>query len=217
MKIWMLLACVGCLLVNVTGFAASAPADDDEYEEVVVRRKKKKKSPAVAEQLQPAAAPVAVVPATTTVIVTVPAVTTAEAPAEPSAKAEAKDEPPPPPEPPAADAAEPRRLVRYFCKAWKDEDWERLWWAMTPKFRKKVSLKKFKARFTDDAEQNGGLKDENIAEVSKTNSGVAVKVELLFKFENAKPRVVNAVVERIVGGQYRVTDSAILPVDLDDL
>ena len=62
MKIWMLLACVGCLLVNVTGFAASAPADDDEYEEVVVRRKKRKKSPAVAEQLQPAAAPVAVVP-----------------------------------------------------------------------------------------------------------------------------------------------------------
>ena len=51
----------------------------------------------------------------------------------------------------------------------------------------------------------------------KDKTGVAVKVELLFKFENAKPRVVNAVVERIVGGQYRVTDSAILPVDLDDL
>ena len=127
------------------------------------------------------------------------------------------EEPPPPPEPPAAEAAEPRRLVRYFCKAWKDEDWERLWWAMTPKYRKSVPLKKFTALFTDDAETNGGLKDENIAEVSATNSGMAVKVELLFKFRNAKSRVVNAVVERIVGGQYRMTDSAILPVDLNDL
>lgn len=88
---------------------------------------------------------------------------------------------------------------------------------MTPKYRKSVPLKKFTALFTDDAETNGGLKDENIAEVSATNSGMAVKVELLFKFRNAKSRVVNAVVERIVGGQYRMTDSAILPVDLNDL
>ena len=223
MKTWMLLTLVGCLFVGVTSYAAGAPTedDDDEYEEVIVRCKKKKKksqSPA-AEQPQPAA-PVAVVPATTMIVpavVTVPAVMTPAAPAAPAEKEEADDEPPPPPEPPAADAAEPRRLVRYFCKAWKDEEWERLWWAMTPKFRKEVSLTTFKTRFTDDAEQNGGLKDENIVGVSKTNSGVAVKVELLFKFENAKPRVVNAVVERIVGGQYRVTDSAILPVDLNDL
>lgn len=221
MKKWMLLAFACCLLADVTSFAANAPADDDdEYEEVVVRRKKKKKSPAAAEQSQSAVAPVAVVPATTVIVPTavVPAAVVPMPAAMPAAAADkASDEPPPPPEPPAADAAEPRRLVRYFCKAWKDEEWERLWWAMTPKFRKEVSLKKFKTRFTDDAEQNGGLKDENIVDVSKTNSGVAVKVELLFKFENAKPRVVNAVVERIVGGQYRVTDSAILPVDLNDL
>lgn len=226
MKKWMLLAFVCCLLADVTGFAANAPADDDdEYEEVVVRRKKKKskgqsteQSPAVVVPVEaPVVAPVAVTPAATVVVpavVTVPVATPA-APVAPAVTAD--DEPPPPPEPPAADAAEPRRLVRYFCKAWKDEDWERLWWAMTPKFRKEFSLKAFKTRFADDAEQNGGLKDENIVDVSKTNSGVAVKVELLFKFENAKPRVVNAVVERIVGGQYRVTDSAILPVDLNDL
>lgn len=224
-KKWMLLAFACCLLADVTGFAANAPADDDEYEEVVVRRKKKKSKgqsnkqhlAVVAPAEAPVVAPVAVAPAAAVVVpavVTVPVATPA-VPVVPVAKTD--NEPPPPPEPPAADAAEPRRLVRYFCKAWKDEDWERLWWAMTPKFRKKVSLNEFKTRFIDDAELNGGLKDENIVEVSKTNSGVAVKVELLFKFENAKPRVVNAVVERIVGGQYRVTDSAILPVDLNDL
>lgn len=198
MKIWMLLACLGCLLADATVFAANVTVDDDddEYEEIIVRRKKKKKKS----------------PADTLAAVAAPDVTKEGAPA-----AKADDEPPPPPEPPEADAAEPRRLVRYFCKAWKDEEWERLWWAMTPKYRKEVSFETFKTRFTDDAEQNGGLKDENIVDVSKTNSGVAVKVELLFKFQNAKTRVVKAVVERIVGGQYRMTDSAILPVDLNDL
>ena len=127
------------------------------------------------------------------------------------------DEPPRPPEPPAAEAAEPRRLVRYFCKAWKDEDWERLWWSMTPQYRKKVSLKKFTNLFTEDAEANGGLKDENIVDEGETNAGIGVKVELIFKFKKAKHRVVKAEVQRISGGQYRMVDSPIIPTDLDDL
>lgn len=225
MRKWFVLAGMACVVIAEPCFAESADADDDEYEEVVVRRKKKRpaKPEAPAAATVAPAAPV-IVPADSVTVpaaVVVPAVVAIPqaVPATPAVPAveEKPEEPPPPPEPPAADAAEPRRLVRYFCKAWKDEEWERLWWAMTPKFRKKVSLETFKTRFTDDAELNGGLKDENIADVSKTNSGVAVKVELLFKFENAKPRVVNAVVERIVGGQYRVSDSAIIPVDLNDL
>ena len=193
----MLLPYILCLMAAVC-MAEDLTADDDEYEEIIVMRKKRR-------------------PAKQTSVETVAQTNDVVAKASSTGTAADGQPPPPPPEPPAADAAEPRRLVRYFCKAWKDEEWERLWWAMTPKFRKKVSFETFKTRFTDDAELNGGLKDENIADVSKTNSGVAVKVELLFKFENAKPRVVNAVVERIVGGQYRVTDSAIIPVDLNDL
>ena len=133
------------------------------------------------------------------------------------AQTPAVEEPPPPPEPPAEEAAEPRRLVRYFCKAWKDEDWERMWWSMSPKYRKKVPLKKFTALFSDDAESNGGLKDENVVSESETNAGVAVKVALTFKFKRAKPRVVKAEVERISGGAYRIVDSAIIPVDLNNL
>lgn len=220
MKIGMLLACVSCVLADLSLFADNA-LDDDEYEEVIVRRKKKKPSAKKAKEDDSPAQAAAVdaeLPAAPVVVQTT--VLVPAAPASPEAKAKTDEQPkgpPPPPEPPAADAAEPRRLVRYFCKSWKDEEWDRLWWAMTPKFRKKVSFETFKTRFTDDAELNGGLKDENIAEVSKTNSGVAVKVELLFKFENAKPRVVNAVVERTVGGQYRMTDSPMIPVDLNDL
>lgn len=140
------------------------------------------------------------------------------APVAPAVRDAAKDvKPPPPPEPPAVEAAEPRRLVHYFCKMWKDQDWERLWWTMTPKYRQKIPLKKFTMLFTEDAELNGGLKDEKIADVSQSNSGMALVVELEFKYRNAKPRVVKVLVERVVGGQYRVAESAIIPVDLNDL
>ena len=170
-----------------TAVPALAENDDDEYEEIVIRRKKKKAPPAPA--------------------VVVPAVSLESKP----------DEPPPPPEPPAAEAAEPRRLVRYFCKAWKDEDWDRLWWTMDSSYRKKVSLKKFKKIFADDAEGTGGLKDENILETEKSAKGELVRVELIFNFPRAKRRVVNAEVRLIPGGRYRIAESPIIPVDLSDL
>ena len=222
MKTWILLAFLVGLLADVKILAASAPADadDDEYEEVVVRRKKKK-TPKTAEEPQATVAPGAVVPAATVVVpavVTIPAVATTEVPKAPAATAEADDVPPPPPEPPAAEAAEPRRLVRYFCKAWKDKEYERLWWAMSPKYRKEVSLEKFEKRFESDAETNGGLLDENILETAKTRDGnEGVKLELIFKFPKAKHRFVMAVAERQPGGAFRVVESPFIPQDLDDL
>ena len=221
MRNWILLICICCILSDVASFAANAPADDDEYEEVIVRRKKKKRSPTVVEEPQTVVAPVAVVPAATVIVpavVTVPAVTAPEVPSVPAAKLEAVEEPPPPPEPPAADAAEPRRLVRYFCRAWKDKDYERLWWAMSPQYRKKVSLKKLKKFFESDAEMNGGLLDENIIETAKTKDGnEGVKLELIFRFPRAKHRIVMAVAERQTGGVFRIVDSPFIPQDLDDL
>lgn len=233
MKKWMLLAFACCLFADVTGITANAPVDDDdEYEEVVVRRKKKKsKGPSKKQPLAvvapveaPVVAPVAVAPAATVVVpavVTVPVATptmpaVSAVPDAPSVAAD--DEPPPPPEPPAADAAEPRRLVRYFCKAWKDKDYERLWWAMSPQYREKVSLKKLQKIFESDAEMNGGLLDENIIETVKTKDGnEGVKLELIFKFPRAQHRFVLAVAERQPGGAFRIVESPFIPKDLDDL
>ena len=209
-----LLALLSSFVIATDCCMVAVAADDDEYEEVVVRRKKKSSKKVLSADAVPAATPVAaavVVPAVVTVPVAVPAVPAA------TAADDADDEPPPPPEPSAADAAEPRRLVRYFCKAWKDQEWERMWWAMNPQYRKKVSLKKFKKLFVDDAEGNGGLMDENVIEEGKTNAGVGVKVELIFTFKNAKHRVVKAEVQRVPGGQYRLVDSPIIPMDMDDL
>lgn len=210
---------MACMVIAEPCFAESADADDDEYEEVVVRRKKKR--PAKPEA--PEAAIVApTVPVVVPAAVVVPAVVAipqnvSTTPAVP-AVAEKPEEPPPPPEPPEADAAEPRRLVRYFCKAWKDEDYERMWWAMCPQYRKKVSLKKFKKLFESDAEQNGGLKDENILEEGDTRKGAkTVKTELIFKFPRAKHRIVAAEADRQPGGAFRIIESPIIPLDLEDL
>lgn len=192
MKKWLMFSAI--VSASILWAQVAVPAavdDDDEYEEIVIRRKKKKVKPAV---VAPAPVPA------------------------PAATAEVKpDEPPPPPEPPAAEAAEPRRLVRYFCKAWKDQDWERLWWSMEPSYRKKVALKKFTKIFADDAEATGGLKDENILETGTSGKGEFVRTELIFNFPRAKHRLVNAEVRRISGGQYRIVESPIIPVDFDDL
>lgn len=236
MKIWMLLACASCMLADLSVYADNSPDDDDEYEEVIVRRKKKSSAKkaktadsqvnaeevkAEADNEELPAAP-AVVPATVLVptVVAVPAVAPA-APAAPKVKDKKKEKPkgpPPPPEPPSADAAEPRRLVRYFCKAWKDKDYERMWWAMSPQYRKKMPLKKFKKLFMSDSEMNGGLIDENIIETAKTKDGnEGVQVELIFKFPKVQHRFVMAVAERQAGGAFRMVDSPFIPLDLDDL
>ena len=194
MKTWTHLLVCSCLFLGMA--CAVQATEEDEYEEVVIVRRKKRPPE---QEVNVIVAPAPVV----------------AAPAQPELAA--KPAKPKPPEPPAVEASDPRRLVRYFCKAWKDEQWDRMWWAMTPQFRKEIPLKKFKARFADDVELNGGLLDENISDVTEADSGTSVKIELQFKFPNANSRVVEAVVRKIVGGQYRLTDSAILPVDLNDL
>lgn len=206
------------MLVVEPCLAKSADSDDDEWEEVVVKRRKKRPADSKATQT-PVTAPATpvVVPAA----VVVPAVIAMpQAVSTPAVQVveEKTDEPPPPPEPPEADAAEPRRLVRYFCKAWKDKDYERMWWAMSAQYRKKVSLKKFKKIFESDAELNGGLKDENILEEGATRKGnKSVKTELIFKFPKAKHRIVAAEAERQTGGAFRIIESPFIPLDLDDI
>lgn len=219
MSKWFILAGIACTFVVSPCIVGNAGEDDDEWEEVVVRRKKKRsKTPKAAPVTVAAPAASVIVPAAVVVptVVAIPQ-TVPATPVVPTVGEEPK-EPPPPPEPPEADAAEPRRLVRYFCKAWKDRDYERMWWAMSPQYRKKVSLKKFKKIFEGDAELNGGLKDENILEEGKTRKGnKCVKTELVFKYPRARHRIVAAEVERQPGGAFRVIASPLIPLDYDDI
>lgn len=175
-----------------TTVTTTAASDDGEWvEEVVIRRRRVAPKPA-AEKVAPAPAA--------------------------GAEVKKKDEPPPPPEPSAEDAAEPRRLVRYFCKCWKDGDYERLWWAMTPQYRKKHPLKKFSKLFTEDKENNGGIVDENIIldDVELGDGGIQVTVDLRYRFKRVGVKRVKAIVEKN-GPAYRMRESGIIPLDLDDL
>ena len=130
---------------------------------------------------------------------------------------EGKSKKPEYPPPPAKDASEPKRLVRYFCKAWKDEDFKRMYGAMESKYRKSTTYDKFKKLFDDDAEANDGLSDENISG-GEEESGAAVQlsVSLQFKNKRVKPRSVKALVIKTPDG-FRLKSSPIIPLDLDDL
>lgn len=123
----------------------------------------------------------------------------------------------PPPEPPARDAAEPKRLVRYFCKAWKDEEYEKMYWAMSKDYRKSQTLEAFTALFENDKQTNGGLKDENIpGKEEEINAETQLTVKLTFRNARVKPRTVKARAVKTPDG-FRLTNSGILPVDLENL
>ena len=93
-----------------------------------------------------------------------------------------------------------------------------MWWTMTPKYRKAVPLKRFIALFEADAERTGGLKDENI-NVPDVDEGkfYTITVDLTFNFTQAKGRRVKAVLEKNPKTGYRIQESGIIPLDLNNL
>ncbi len=123
----------------------------------------------------------------------------------------------PPLEPAAQESSTPERIIHYFCNAWKDENWEKMYWAMDKKYRRGISLKKFQQRFEEDAERTGGLADEKIEGDGRgVGANTQLVVVLSFKNKRVKPRVVKALVNQGPTG-YRVVASGIIPVDLSDL
>lgn len=121
------------------------------------------------------------------------------------------------PEPPATDASEPHRIVRYFCRAWKDEDYKAMYGAMDKEYRKGKSFAAFEALFESDKEGNGGLKDENIDKTeAQEGAAVILKVELVYRSKRAKPKkVVTKTIKTPQG--YRLIDCGLLPIDFNDL
>lgn len=120
-------------------------------------------------------------------------------------------------EPPALEAAETRRLIHYFCRCWKDGDYQRMWWAMSPRYRLKAKYEEFCAVFAEDAKVNGGLMDENIGQNERHDDwGATLDVELRFKIRRAQPRKVKVSCERTENG-YRISECGIIPVDMNNL
>lgn len=120
-------------------------------------------------------------------------------------------------EPPATDASEPHRIVRYFCRAWKDEDYKAMYGAMDKGYRRGKPFTAFESLFEKDKDGSGGLKDENI-DKTETPEGAAVtmKVELVYRSKRAKPKKVVAKAIKTPQG-YRLIECGLLPIDLDNL
>ena len=122
------------------------------------------------------------------------------------------------PVPPTADASEPSRIVHYFCRAWKDWDFKTMYGAMTAAYRKEVPYKRFEALFQDDIEFNGGLLDESIAQDPESaGATVRLKVTLRYRSPRVSPRTVIAVAVREGADGFRIAESGLIPLDLDNL
>lgn len=121
------------------------------------------------------------------------------------------------PPPPASESKDPQRLIHYYCKLWKDQKYKDMYGTLDERTRSAIPFEKFKNRLESDAEFNGGLKDENlIQESSNIGSQVSWKVQLVFRNTRAEPRIVVAQAVHTPDG-YRISDSGIIPLDLNDL
>ncbi len=121
------------------------------------------------------------------------------------------------PDPPSREVAEPERFIHYYCTCWKDEDFARMYGLLHTSIRERMAFEKFKARYVEDAEFNAGLKDEAVLEqVKSIGSQVTWRVSLVFQNNRAKPRTATATLKKTRDG-YRLMESGLIPVDLDDL
>lgn len=123
------------------------------------------------------------------------------------------------PVPPAEDASEPERILHYFCRAWKDWDFKAMYGAMASDYRSDVPYRRFEALFKGDIETNGGLLDESIAAEPAGSGAAAVRLRVVLRYRNAHaaPRTVVALAVREGANGWRIAESGILPLDLDDL
>lgn len=123
------------------------------------------------------------------------------------------------PVPPAEDASEPERILHYFCRAWKDWDFKAMYGAMASDYRADVPYRRFEALFKGDIETNGGLLDESIAAEPAGSGAAAVRLRVVLRYRNAHaaPRTVVALAVREGANGWRIAESGILPLDLDDL
>lgn len=122
-----------------------------------------------------------------------------------------------PPLPGEEDAKDAVALLTYYCRAWLEGDYCRMYGALSAETRKEIPFKTFRKRYEADYETTGGIISARILE-GETIQGKVVKykVEVYF-FNPRKPaRTVTAALERTPDG-FRVVESGIIPIDLDAL
>lgn len=121
------------------------------------------------------------------------------------------------PLPPFSASMDPRRLIRYFCRMWKDENYLAMYYCMTREYRRSTSYHKFETLFTSDAGRTGGLDDENVlTEAPENGDGHLILVDLKFRRKHVPMRRVKAILEKTKDG-YRLIRSGILPLDYENL
>ena len=121
------------------------------------------------------------------------------------------------PVPPISKSNDSKRLVTYFCNAWKHGKFDVMYGCMAQAYRSSISLKEFKKLFMDDSTKTGGLKNVKIIE-TRHDLGHEIHFFVALSFVNNRTEVrdIIAKVRRTPSG-WRILKSGILPVDLSKL
>ncbi len=113
--------------------------------------------------------------------------------------------------PPAQVLTDAKRFIHYFCECWKAEDFERMYYAMSPEYRATVPYATFAGRFADDKSFTGGLDDESIrGEPEKVPQGLGLQVTLTFLRKTVPARTITTLVTQTPDG-YRIVESGLIP------
>ncbi len=113
--------------------------------------------------------------------------------------------------PPESVLIDAKRYVHYFCECWKAEDYERMYYAMSPAYRTRVSYAEFAKRFTEHAEMTGGLSDERIKkDILIVPQGLELTVTLTFRWNTVPERTIKALIVQTAKG-YRLEEAGLIP------
>ncbi len=99
----------------------------------------------------------------------------------------------------------------------EDEQYEKMYWAMSPEYRQATTLETFTALFENDKRLNAGLADENIAlEEKQVGADTQLRITLVYRNNRVKPREVTVRTTKTPNG-HRLIESGIIPIDLENL
>ena len=111
----------------------------------------------------------------------------------------------------------PAETVKYFCELWIKDEFKRMYAVLENSTKKSIGYATFKKRYLSDAETTLGLAGAKILDDGiQSGTQTKVGVELYFRNEKVPVRIITALLRNTAEG-YRVLESGLIPIDMDDL
>ena len=111
----------------------------------------------------------------------------------------------------------PADTVKYFCHCWMKDDFKEMYRVLDPAASQAIGFDAFLKRYKSDAETTLGLAGAKLLDEGKgSGSSTQCRVELYFRNERVPARKITALLRSTARG-YRVLESGLIPVDMNDM